>query len=215
MATRVFIGGLAWIYASFLISGASAFALEDYTKAIKQIAHEIESTCKAEGIGFVNDHNTFRRSCGEWVRGLEITGFQNLKVFYTRNRLENGFLDVLGVETIIQARGVEYSLIRSWNTRVIRPHEQPEETTSYADATLFVKRQNSWKPVWRFVNPHTNDWLKANPMFPEQQGLTPQVARMIDRLWHEVILKGTAKLAFNLRDATGPVFTARNPKVRE
>lgn len=195
---------------------AQAFSIEDYANHIKQIVHTIESACNAYAIGPANAPQGGRKECGEVMRGHGFVGFKGESVFYTRNKLDNGFVDVLGIERQITGDDGElYSLIRSLNTTITRPHEQPEETASYADATLFVKRQNSWKPVWRFVNPHTNDWLKANPMFLEQQGLTPKVARMIDRLWHEVILKGTAKLAFTLRDATGPVFTARNPKVRE
>ncbi len=197
-------------------SQAGGFAYSDYAKDIMQIASAIKSDCKASGIGPATDKHQFRKACGLAMRGRKVIGFEEGRIFYTRETLENGFVDVLGIERQITGENSEvYSLVQSLNTQVQRPHERPETTSSHADATLFVKRQHGWQQVWRFVNPHTNDWLKVNPMFPEQQGLTPQVATLLDRLWREVVVMGTAKLAFNIKDATGPVFTARNPKVRQ
>ncbi len=196
-------------------SQAGGFTYSDYEKDIMQIASTIKAECSANGIGTATDKHQFRKACGLAMRGRKVIGFED-HVFYTREHEENGFVDVLGIERqITGANGEVYSLVRSLNTQVQRPHEQPETTTSHADATLFVKRQQGWQQVWRFVNPHTNDWLKVNPMFPEKQGLTPQVATLLDRLWREVVVMETAKLAFNIKDATGPVFTARNPKVRQ
>jgi len=207
--------GMAWTLHAF----AGGFGYGDYEEDMQQITSAIKAECKASGIGPATDKHQFRKACGLAVRGEKVIGFED-RIFYTRDYHKEGFLDVLGIERqITGANGEVYSLVRSLNTQVSRSHEQPETSTSHADATLFVKRQHGWQQVWRFVNPHTDDWPKkwnrANPLFPEQQNLTPQVATMIDRLWREVVVMGTAKLAFNIKDATGPVFMARNPKVRQ
>ncbi|NVK17242.1 MAG: hypothetical protein HWE30_00955 [Methylocystaceae bacterium] len=198
---------------------AQAFEYAQFENNIKEIVKSITKQCKADGIGSTLDNRQFQKDCGLAMQGRKFSGVE-ASVFFSSEELENGFLDIMGIENQFSGDdGKVYSLVRSLNTQVHRPHYSSETSTSSADATLFVKQEqdghkNNWQLVWRFVNPHTNDWLKANPLFPKQQGLTPEVATMIDRLWREVVVKGTAKLAFTIKDSTGPVFTARNPKVR-
>ncbi len=220
---------------------AEGFSYAEYGRNVRQIVQAITDKCRADGVGSAQDAHQFRKACGLAMRGKTFLGFDDENVFYTRNKTQNGFRDVLGVERRIKATdGKVYSVIRSLNTQITRPHAQPETATSYADATLFVKQEqgeqksqnwqnvpsgqggqngqtgqkNHWQPVWRFVNPHANDWPKkwnrANPLFPAQQNLTPKVAIMIDRLWRETVVQRTAKIALNIKNATGPILQANN-----
>ena len=211
----IIVYGLTLALSIWLIqpSRAEGFSYGEYSQNVNSIAQTILSKCKAGGIGSTLDNRQFQKSCGVAMRGQLFSGFK-ASVFFSSEKLENGWRDVLGVETRHEVDEEQYSLVRGILTEGYRPHEQDEKAASYADATLFVKREQGWQLVWKFVNPHANDWHRSNPLFPEQQGLTPKVSSMIDRLWRETVVQGTSKLAFNIKDTSGPVFTARNPKVR-
>jgi len=185
---------------------AGGYNYSDFSQDIRYIVGSILDKCKADGIGSSSDKLSFRKTCGEAMHGRYFIGFDD-NVFYKRQKTENGFRDIIGAEILSYDGKTDYSLVRSIITEVQRPHNEPEKITKYADATLFVKHQGRWQAVWHFVNPHTNDWRKVNPMFPKQQGLSPEVAKTADRLWREYVVQGTAKIAFNIKDATGPIFT--------